>query len=52
MNADSSDLWARALQARQTATLLLSIDPDAASRAYYVAFYKAVQDTNPEISLL
>jgi uncharacterized protein (UPF0332 family) len=40
MNADSSDLWARALQARQTATLLLSVDPDAAaSRAYYAAFY-------------
>ncbi len=40
MNADATDLWARALQALQTTILLLSADPDAAaSRAYYAAFY-------------
>lgn len=40
MKAASSDLWARALRALQTARLILPADPDAvASRAYYAAFY-------------
>lgn len=40
MNAEAKDFWERSLQAMETATQLISTDPDAsASRSYYAAFY-------------
>lgn len=40
MNAETKALWNRAIQAYETASLLIQNDPDsAASRAYYSAFY-------------
>ena len=40
MNPEALDFWRRALQAHETASRLVTEDPDAAaSRAYYAAFY-------------
>lgn len=40
LNQEATDLWARALQAFQTAKRLSSTDPDASSsRSYYAPFY-------------